>query len=473
MKPISSEVWERKLRESRAAGAAAKGTSHLKPGKEPKKSSGASDGQTPSSRATHEPAVELTVCDSLFDRKSFRTMEAAMTYMQKTYSFSVPDQEYCTDLPGLMKFLADKVSKPPHACICCNRPFPDLNSVRRHMIDKCHTHIATEARTRTGNIDEAMTDELQAELEPFYDYHGSTREITERMTPPQQIAALHRYFDSDRDGYLDKAELAKMWYTMVEGAVLSEAQYLGACQAAGADPRLGLGLDMMASLYEEGFADLTAHFAVLQDLLARRKPKAKASKKSEPPPTAEEGEVEDTEQADETAQEEQEEEDADEDSSGEGGESEDGDSDGTEYVECEDEDEFEEVMRVLGLQRVTISDTGDLRLPNGVVATNRDVQHIYKQRGRRFDQQQLALLGGGVGGRAAKNAKTPLMLTGGTKGCQVAMTQRQEERQGKRVVAFLRRRQWDDMKRGVKQNLLQTQRGQVNRTGRGDCSYGR
>merc|ERR1740129_585156 len=45
-------------------------------------------------------------------------------------------------------------------------------------------------------------------------------------------------------------------------------------------------------------------------------------------------------------------------------------SDGSDedVVECEDEDEFEEVMRVLGLQPVSFTPNGDLQLPNGNVA---------------------------------------------------------------------------------------------------------
>lgn len=39
----------------------------------------------------------------------------------------------------------------------------------------------------------------------------------------------------------------------------------------------------------------------------------------------------------------------------------DGESSGTEIVECDDEEEFEEVMRILGLQQATVLENGDLR----------------------------------------------------------------------------------------------------------------
>merc|ERR1712203_577931 len=85
----------------------------------------------------------------------------------------------------------------------------------------------------------------------------------------------------------------------------------------------------------------------------------------------------------------------------------DAESDGTEVYECEDEDEFDEVMRVLGLEKATILDNGDLRLPSGGVAVHRDVAHIWKQRGQRF--QEVAL----PGGPSKVSRRTALMLTNG------------------------------------------------------------
>merc|ERR1711903_431166 len=102
------------------------------------------------------------------------------------------------------------------------------------------------------------------------------------------------------------------------------------------------------------------------------------------------------------------------------GDEEEEDSDADEVVECENEDEFEEVMRVLGLQPVTITDTGDLRLPNGSIAAHRDVSYIYRQRGTRTDQVALA------GGR--RNAKRSQLMLGNaaTSGClKIAMSKRQ------------------------------------------------
>mmetsp|Transcript_113786 Transcript_113786/g.367620 ORF Transcript_113786/g.367620 Transcript_113786/m.367620 type:complete len:526 (+) Transcript_113786:80-1657(+) len=466
LRPISQEAWERKLRESRgAAGTAAnKGTAHLKANKGTRKAGSDNDPSSESSSvapvaahaAKEEDDAPWTPECCLFDRKRFPDMEACLRYMWKTYSFAVPDREYCTDVPGLLTFLSKRISQPPFACLYCNKKFEDAVSVRRHMLDKNHTRIGTQARTRRGFVDEAGSAELESQLEDFYDFHGSTREITERITDPTiKIAALLRFFDADHDGHLQQKELAKLWAAVNDGQELSEAQYQGACGRAGADPNQGLDAEALGQLYAEGLADLDAHFGVLQDLLARKLTPHRSSEACSAIPEANE---ESGEEGEESA--EGEEEEADDD--GEGSESSE-----TEVVECEDEDEFEEVMRILGLQPATILPNGDLRLPNGAAAVHRDVAHIWRQRGQRLEQLATA------SGRAPKR-HTPLML-GGTPagGCQIATTRRQQVREGKRIIAVLRRQQKYEMKLGIQQNVLQTQKGLKVRTIYGDASGGR
>merc|ERR1719359_2458160 len=133
------------------------------------------------------------------------------------------------DVPGLLSYLGQKVSDA-HACIHCNRRFPDLLSVRRHMLDKGHTQLASEVHTHRGNYDEAGTNELQEELEPFYDYHSSMREVAEKITDPKQkVASILRFFDTDKDRKLGPEEVASLWAAASDGGKLSEAQYEGAC----------------------------------------------------------------------------------------------------------------------------------------------------------------------------------------------------------------------------------------------------
>jgi len=126
-------------------------------------------------------------------------------------------------------------------------------------------------------------------------------------------------------------------------------------------------------------------------------------------------------------------------------------------------------MRVLGLQPATIMENGDLRLPNGNMAVHRDVAHIWKQRGARMDQ--LGLSTGGKK-RFGPPSRVPLMISGTAQaGSRLAMTTRQQARQGKKIIAILRSSQKEAMRLGMSQNKLQVRR--VNRTGFGDASGGR
>jgi len=462
LKPISQEAWERKLREARGAGAAqSKGTSHLKAAKKaPRKGSEDTAGEGVQSvsevasevtKATREEEPWTPEC-SLFDRRRSDSIEENLSYMWKTYCFSVPDREYCTDVPGLLTFLHEKLSKPPHACLFCNRPFPDLGGVRRHMIDKSHTRIGTEARSRRGKIQAAGSQELQAELEDFYDFHGSTREITERIKDPKKkVGSMLRFFDADRDGYLSRQELAKLWMATT-GLELSDAQYAGACGKAGAEPEQGLDEDQLGALYREGLADLDADFGVLQDLLAQKLLKGRGSAAKE------EKEEEAEEEADEEEDDNEDEGEEDDD------EDDDGSSSGTEIVECEDEDEFAEVLRILGLEAATLNDNGDLRLPNGAVAAHREVAYIWRQRGQR--------LGGQIAVSGGKKVRTPLMLSNKAAGTgQLALSKRQEALQGKRIIAVLRQHNKAELRLGLQANKLQTRKPV--RTAYGDASGGR
>jgi len=481
LKPISQEAWARKVSSMAAAALQQKGTAHLKAGKDSQRER-AGSGPTPSSREESAAAPPTeddeppTPRRCLFDRKRFNGVNECLAYMEKTYSFFIPDQEYCTDLPGLLIRLGQKISEPPHACIFCNRKFPNAASVRRHMIDKRHTRIGTEAYSRRGHYDEVATEQLQEELEDFYDYHASTREVTDLIQEPgHKVAAIFRFFDVDRDDRLRREEVAQLWAATTNGDELTDAQYLGACSLSGTDPEEGLDLTALGALYEAGIADLDSHFSMVKERLAQRRPQAgkrldacvegdvmeDACVEAAAGPDAngehecdeglrEEGEKNDEEDCEDTMS-----------------------SDGSDedVVECEDEDEFEEVMRVLGLQPVSFTPNGDLQLPNGNVATHRDVQYIFRQRGRRPDQLMFA------SGHSARGPKPPsqLMLSGGTtSGCaRIAVSHREQARQGKMIVAVLREKASSDVKISIKQNKLQIKNGIKIRTGRGDCSGGR
>lgn len=468
LKPISLDAWERKLREARlvasGSGGSAKGTSHIKAGKETKHSrkystevepsvATESVADTESAAAFEMPPPSPRRC--LFDRRHFNTVEENVAYMRKKYSFNIPDQGSCTDVSGLLLFLHKKISEFPHNCLCCGKKFRNLQDCLKHMIDLAHTRIGQEAFTRTGRIDEDGTDELQTELSPFYDHSSSAADVMDRISDPRQkVGSLLRFFDADRDGHLCHEEIYELWKAAT-GDEFTETLYLGACKKTKSKPGRGLDEEALAQLYEEGFADLEIHYKMLREKIVEF---LRARKLAAKPDTIEEEEDEDAEASN------QEEVDSDE-------EEECSEEDDTEVLECEDEDEFQEVMRILGLQQVSITDTGDLRLPNGAVATSRDVQHIFKQRGKRFDQ--LSIVPGQSGSRPKVRSQLMLSNSGASGNMKLAISHRAHLREGKKVVAVLRRKQQWDMHMGLQHNKTFFQHRTKIRTGMGDASYGR
>jgi pre-60S factor REI1 len=146
---------------------------------------------------------------------------------------------------------------------------------------------------------------------------------------------------------------------------------------------------------------------------------------------------------------------ADEDTTAESGEDEEGeweecDSDASgevlEVVECDDEDQFADVLERYGLQNAELLETGDLRLPNGKVACHRSVAYVYRQkfhtRADRSDivdekRRQLCL----TGVRGATNGAGAVVA--------LAVGARQVKRQNRQVLAIMRQQNKDWAKLGL------------------------
>ncbi|CEH19573.1 C2H2-type Zn-finger protein [Ceraceosorus bombacis] len=120
-----------------------------------------------------EAAIDLRIASSkrvdpskacMFCLKAgFRSLDDTLEHLRSHHSFFVPDQEYLTDLAGLMVYLADKVSVG-HLCLFCNgrgRGFNSAEAARSHMLDKGHCKIAYDS------------DEDMLELSDFYDFSSS------------------------------------------------------------------------------------------------------------------------------------------------------------------------------------------------------------------------------------------------------------------------------------------------------------
>jgi len=85
--------------------------------------------------------IEENEC--LFCNFKGQSFEEKMKHMIDEHTFYVPDIEYVSDLKGLMKYLADKISIG-NTCIYCHKMFHSLEAIRKHMFDKGHTKISYE-----------------------------------------------------------------------------------------------------------------------------------------------------------------------------------------------------------------------------------------------------------------------------------------------------------------------------------------
>lgn len=195
--PISLDAFTRKLTLLQETGIKAKGTDHLKkpislatapvpPAGDVKKTD--QDGILPAKSA--RPYLEKTMSerDSLFDSQSFSSLEENISYMEKKYSLYIPNREYLVDLPGLIKYLGQKVSLG-HQCLFCNRPFQSTRAVQNHMISKGHTSIGTH------------TEEQMEELESYYDYSESYRELNLPSSNVHRTSGVLQHHSDTDEGW--------------------------------------------------------------------------------------------------------------------------------------------------------------------------------------------------------------------------------------------------------------------------------
>ncbi|KAI1716380.1 c2H2 type zinc-finger (2 copies) domain-containing protein [Ditylenchus destructor] len=108
-------------------------------------------------------AIPSTSC--LFCLESSSDMESNITHMAFKHGFSIPDYQYCVDVPGLLNYLGLKIGSGCY-CIACNhnaKPFADVYSVQRHMRDKNHCYANLEGENITEYLDFYDYSDLMAE----------------------------------------------------------------------------------------------------------------------------------------------------------------------------------------------------------------------------------------------------------------------------------------------------------------------
>lgn len=101
--------------------------------------------------------------DCLFCTTKLSTIDACLQHMSTAHSFFIPDQEYLSDISGLLAYLGEKVVVG-NICLYCpggSREFGSVEAVRRHMIDKSHCKMAFE------------TDDDRIEVSDYYTYEDN------------------------------------------------------------------------------------------------------------------------------------------------------------------------------------------------------------------------------------------------------------------------------------------------------------
>jgi len=79
--------------------------------------------------------------DSLFDNHTSDSFESNALYMQREFSFFVPQLQRLRNPTGLFSYLQEKVCRY-HICLYCNRIFDTVYACRQHMLDASHCKFA-------------------------------------------------------------------------------------------------------------------------------------------------------------------------------------------------------------------------------------------------------------------------------------------------------------------------------------------
>ncbi|OLL21662.1 Cytoplasmic 60S subunit biogenesis factor [Neolecta irregularis DAH-3] len=105
-------------------------------------------------------ACMLSPEECLFCTHKAETPDANSSHMKNLHGLFIPESNFLTDLPGLLRYLAEKVAIG-NVCLYCQKLCRTLESVRNHMVDKAHCKIAYE------------DENSQLEISDFYDFRGS------------------------------------------------------------------------------------------------------------------------------------------------------------------------------------------------------------------------------------------------------------------------------------------------------------
>ncbi|KAL3785862.1 hypothetical protein HJC23_008750 [Cyclotella cryptica] len=132
-----------------------------------------------------EDQPEIDPNQSLFDNHVSPSLTANLTYMTNTYSFYLPDPEYCIDVEGIIGYCSEKI-RLGRTCLYCQRIFTTSEGCMKHMRDKRHCKILYER-----GVD-------QEEFDVFYDFEEANAQFLGRKTRTKK--------NGDKDASVENAE---------------------------------------------------------------------------------------------------------------------------------------------------------------------------------------------------------------------------------------------------------------------------
>lgn len=154
--------------------------------------------------ADGQPAMAGTLPHNrcFFCPQRSRTHVRSLVHMSREHGFFIPDVQYLVDLPGLMRYLGEKVGAG-NVCLWCNekgRSFYSLDAVQKHMRDKGHCKLFTDG-------DAAL------EFADFYDFRPS---YTEFRVGGRDVDGEDEDNDEEEDSRLGEKQLVEYDETTME-----------------------------------------------------------------------------------------------------------------------------------------------------------------------------------------------------------------------------------------------------------------
>jgi len=88
------------------------------------------------SRVAERTSVDsLRIC--LFCNKELPGVKKCLDHMRKAHSFFILDVQFCTNLKGLLSYIAERIHFG-YLCLFCDRMFKNSRRCQQHMMDKSH-----------------------------------------------------------------------------------------------------------------------------------------------------------------------------------------------------------------------------------------------------------------------------------------------------------------------------------------------